>query len=101
MVNLEFLSFRRNRTNLKKHLSEKEQQFERLWKGLTPRGLSLQKRREFRSKMKSACQQLGYDFDKHNARLYFSGRLNEDDEEQSRKDKFKSYKPPRRFLRHI
>ena len=97
---LELFGWKR-RKKIKSPPTEKEKQFERPWKGLTPRGLSLQKRREFRSKMKSACLQLGYDFGKHNSRLYFLGRLDEDDDEKPRKGIVKSFKPPRRFLRNI
>jgi len=98
---LELFGWKRRKKKERRPPTEKEQQFEKLWRGLTPRGVSRQKRKEFRSKMKSACLQLGYDFDKHNARLYFLGKLDVEDEEIPKKGKTKSFKPPRRFLRNV
>lgn len=99
---LELFGWKRRRKQEPRPPTEKEEQFEKLWRGLTPRGVSRQKRKEFRSKMKSACLQLGYDFDKHNARLYFLGKLDlEDEDGMPKKGTEKTFKPPRRFLRNV
>ncbi|MDP6413489.1 MAG: hypothetical protein QGG54_00360 [Gammaproteobacteria bacterium] len=79
--------------------SEKKRQFERLWKGETPKGTNPQKRDEFRSKMKSSCQQLGLRFSKINSQRIYLGETGANDDEITRVGEVRVRHPPRRHLR--
>ena len=79
--------------------SEKERQFEKLWKGETPKGINPQKRNAFRSRMKSDCQQLGLRYTKVNSRRIYLGELARDDDEITRVGEVRVRHPPRRHLR--
>ncbi len=79
--------------------SEKKRQFERLWKGETPKGTNTQKRDEFRSKMKSSCQQLGLRFSKINSQRIYLGETGANDDEITRVGEVRVRHPPRRHLR--
>ena len=79
--------------------SEKKRQFERLWKGETPKGINPQKRDEFRSKMKSSCQQLGLRFSKINSQRIYLGETGANDDEITRVGEVRVRHPPRRHLR--
>ena len=79
--------------------AEKKRQFERLWKGETPKGTNPQKRDEFRARMKSACQQLGLRYTKVNSRRIYLGELARDDDEITRVGEVRVRHPPRRHLR--
>ena len=79
--------------------AEKKRQFERLWKGETPKGTNPHKRDEFRSRMKSACQQLGLRYTKVNSRRIYLGELAGDDDDVTRVGEVRVHHPPRRHLR--
>mgnify|MGYP001157112520 CR=1 FL=1 len=79
--------------------AEKKRQFERLWKGKTPKGTNPQKRDEFRSKMKSACQQFGLQFSKINSQRLYLGETETDGDDFTRVGEVRVHLPPRRHLR--
>ena len=76
-------------------------QFERLWNGKTPKGVNINKRDSFRSKMKNACQQAGIEFSEINSFRVFSGELRELDPNTHKVGDVKVTKPPRRHLRGV
>ena len=53
--------------------SEQYQSFEELWEGKTPKGVNINKRNSFRSRMKNTCHQEGLEFSKLNSFLVYSG----------------------------
>ena len=79
--------------------AEKKRQFERLWKGKTPKGTNPQKRDVFRSKMKSACQQLSLRFSKINSQRVYLGETRADGDDFTRVGEVRVRHPPRRHLR--
>jgi len=81
--------------------SEKERQFEKFWKGETPKGINPQKRTAFRSRMKADCQQLGLRFSKINSRRIYLGELAEDDADVTRVGEIRVRHPERRHLRGV
>jgi hypothetical protein len=48
-------------------------QFEKLWEGVTPKGINHSKKDTFRSRMKNSCQQEGLEFSKVNFYYIFLG----------------------------
>ena len=52
--------------------SEQFKQFEQLWKGETPKGINVNKKNSFRSRMKNSCNQEGLEYSKINSFLVFS-----------------------------
>ncbi len=80
-------------------VAEKKRQFKRLWKGETPKGTNPQKRDEFRSRMKSACQQLDLRYTKVNSQRIYLGELAKDDDDVTRVGEVRVRHPPRRHLR--
>ena len=73
--------------------------FEGLWEGETPKGINVNKKNSFRSKMKNACQQEGLEFSKINSFLVFSGLSKKLDPDTIIQNDIKITSPPRRHLR--
>ena len=53
--------------------SKQFQIFEELWEGKTPKGVNINKKNSFRSRMKNTCHQEGLEFSKLNSFLVHSG----------------------------
>ena len=79
--------------------SEQYQNFEELWEGKTPKGVNINKRNSFRSRMKNTCHQEGLEFSKLNSFLVYSGLSKKLDEDTIIKNDIKVTNPPRRHLR--
>ena len=79
--------------------SEEYIQFEKLWKGITPKGVNVSKKNSFRSRMKNSCNQEGLDFSKINSFLVYSGKSKALDSDTILKGDVKITTPPRRHLR--
>ena len=79
--------------------SEEYIQFEKLWKGITPKGVNVSKKNLFRSRMKNSCNQEGLEFSKINSFLVYSGKSKVLDSDTILKDDVKITTPPRRHLR--
>ena len=74
-------------------------QFEKLWKGVTPKGVNVSKKNSFKSRMKNSCNQEGLEFNKVNSFLVYSGKSKVLDSDTIMKGEVKITKPPRRHLR--
>ena len=81
--------------------SEQYQNFEELWEGKTPKGVNINKRNSFRSRMKNTCHQEGLEFSKLNSFLVYSGLSKKLDEDTIVKNDIKVSNPPRRHLRNF
>ena len=81
--------------------SEQFKNFDILWKGETPKGININKRNSFRSRMKNSCQQEGLEFSKVNSFLVFSGLSKTLDPDTIIKNDIKITTPPRRHLREF
>lgn len=81
--------------------SEQYQNFEELWEGKTPKGVNINKRNSFRSRMKNTCHQEGLEFSKLNSFLVYSGLSKKFDEDTVMKNDIKVSNPPRRHLRNF
>ncbi len=81
--------------------SQKYQQFEKLWNGLTPKGSNITKKNSFRSRMKNSCHQEGLEFSKINSFLVYTGNSKPLDPNTIVKGDVKVTKPPRRHLRGL
>ena len=79
--------------------SEEYIQFEKLWKGITPKGVNVSKKNSFRSRMKNSCSQDGMEFSKINSFLVYSGKSKVLDSDTILKGDVKITTPPRRHLR--
>ena len=79
--------------------SEEYIQFEKLWKGITPKGVNVSKKNSFRSRMKNSCSQEGLEFSKINSFLVYSGKSKVLDSDTILKGDVKITTPPRRHLR--
>ena len=79
--------------------SEEYIQFEKLWKGITPKGVNVSKKNSFRSRMKNSCNQEGLEFSKINSFLVYSGKSKVLDSDTVLKGDVKITTPPRRYLR--
>ncbi len=79
--------------------SEQFKIFESLWRGETPKGININKKNSFRSRMKNSCQQEGLEFSKINSFLVFSGLSKKLDSDTVIKNDIKTTSPPRRHLR--
>jgi len=79
--------------------SEEYIQFEKLWKGVTPKGVNVSKKNSFKSRMKNSCNQEGLEFNKVNSFLVYSGKSKVLDSDTIMKGEVKITKPPRRHLR--
>ena len=79
--------------------SEEYIQFEKLWKGITPKGVNVSKKSSFRSRMKNSCNQEGLEFSKINSFLVYSGKSKALDSDTILKGDVKITTPPRRHLR--
>ena len=79
--------------------SEEYIQFEKLWKGITPKGVNVSKKNSFRSRMKNSCSQEGLEFSKINSFLVYSGKSKVLDSDTILKGDVKITTPPRRYLR--
>ena len=79
--------------------SEEYIQFEKLWKGITPKGVNVSKKNSFRSRMKNSCNQEGLEFSKINSFLVYSGKSKALDSDTILKGDVKIRTPPRRHLR--
>ena len=79
--------------------SEEYIQFEKLWEGITPKGVNVSKKNSFRSRMKNSCNQEGLEFSKINSFLVYSGKSKALDSDTIMKGEVKITKPPRRHLR--
>ena len=79
--------------------SEQFKNFEKLWRGETPKGINLTKKNSFRSRMKNSCQQEGLEYSKINSFLVFSGLSKKLDPDTIIKNDIKIVSPPRRHLR--
>ena len=79
--------------------SEEYIQFEKLWKGITPKGVNVSKKNSFKSRMKNSCNQEGLEFNKVNSFLVYSGKSKVLDSDTIMKGEVKITKPPRRHLR--
>ncbi len=79
--------------------SSKYCQFAKLWDGLTPKGVNVNKKNAFRSRMKNNCQQEGFEFSKINSYLVFSGEYKNLDAASIIRNDIKMIRPPRRHLR--
>ena len=73
--------------------------FENLWNGMTPKGLNVNKKNSFRSRMKNTCHQEGFEYSKVNSYLVYSGLSKKLDEDAIIKNDIKITSPPRRHLR--
>ena len=81
--------------------SEQYLKFEELWEGKTPKGLNINKKNSFRSKMKNSCHQEGLEFSKLNSFLVYSGLSKKLDDDTTIKNDIKVSNPPRRHLRNF
>ena len=81
--------------------SKQFKNFDILWKGETPKGININKRNSFRSRMKNSCQQEGLEFSKVNSFLVFSGLSKTLDPDTIIKNDIKITTPPRRHLREF
>ena len=81
--------------------SQEYKQFEKLWGGVTPKGINVAKKNSFRSKMKNSCHQEGLEFSKINSFLVYSGNSKALDPNTIVKGDVKVTKPPRRHLRRF
>ena len=81
--------------------SEQYLKFEELWEGKTPKGLNINKKNSFRSRMKNSCHQEGLEFSKLNSFLVYSGLSKKLDEDTIIKNDIKVSNPPRRHLRNF
>ena len=79
--------------------SEQFKQFEQLWKGETPKGINVNKKNNFRSRMKNSCTQEGFEYSKLNSFLVFSGLSKKMYDDSIVKNEIKVSSPPRRHLR--
>ena len=79
--------------------SEEYKQFEKLWEGVTPKGVNITKKNSFRSKMKNSCNQEGLEFSEVNSFLVYSGKSKVLDADTITKGEVKVRTPPRRHLR--
>ena len=81
--------------------SEQYLKFEELWEGKTPKGVNINKKNSFRSRMKNSCHQEGLDFSKLNSFLVYSGLSKKLDDDTIIKNDIKVSNPPRRHLRNF
>ena len=81
--------------------SEQYLKFEELWDGKTPKGVNINKKNSFRSKMKNSCHQEGLEFSKLNSFLVYSGLSKKLDDDIIIKNDIKVSNPPRRHLRNF
>ena len=81
--------------------SKQYQNFEELWEGKTPKGVNINKKNSFRSRMKNTCHQEGLEFSKLNSFLVHSGLSKKLDENTIVKNDIKVSNPPRRHLRNF
>ncbi len=81
--------------------SEQYKNFEELWEGKTPKGINVNKKNSFRSRMKNSCHQEGLEFSKLNSFLVYSGLSKKLDEDTIVKNDIKVSNPPRRHLRNF
>ena len=79
--------------------SQEYKQFEKLWNGVTPKGINVSKKNSFRSKMKNTCHQEGLEFSKVNSFLVYTGNSKPVDSNTILKGDVKVTNPPRRHLR--
>ena len=79
--------------------SDQYKMFENLWNGKTPKGLNVNKKNSFRSRMKNSCHQEGFEYSKVNSYLIHSGLSKKLDEDAIIKNDIKITSPPRRHLR--
>ena len=81
--------------------SEQYLKFEDLWEGKTPKGVNINKKNSFRSRMKNSCHQEGLEFSKLNSFLVYSGLSTKLDDDTIIKNDIKVSNPPRRHLRNF
>ncbi len=81
--------------------SEQYLNFEELWEGKTPKGVNINKKNSFRSRMKNSCHQEGLEFSKLNSFLVYSGLSKKLDDDTIIKNDIKVSNPPRRHLRNF
>ena len=81
--------------------SEQYLKFEELWEGKTPKGVNINKKNSFRSRMKNSCHQEGLEFSKLNSFLVYSGLSKKLDDDTIIKKDIKVSNPPRRHLRNF
>ena len=81
--------------------SEQYLKFEELWEGKTPKGVNINKKNSFRSRMKNSCHQEGLEFSKLNSFLVYSGLSKKIDDDTIIKNDIKVSNPPRRHLRNF
>ena len=81
--------------------SEQYLKFEELWEGKTPKGVNINKKNSFRSRMKNSCHQEGLEFSKLNSFLVYSGLSKKLDDDIIIKNDIKVSNPPRRHLRNF
>ncbi len=81
--------------------SEQYLKFEELWEGKTPKGVNINKKNSFRSRMKNSCHQEGLEFSKLNSFLVHSGLSKKLDDDTIIKNDIKVSNPPRRHLRNF
>ena len=81
--------------------SEQYLNFEELWEGKTPKGVNINKKNSFRSRMKNSCHQEGLEFSKLNSFLVYSGLSKKLDDDTIIKNDIKVLNPPRRHLRNF
>ncbi len=81
--------------------SEQYLKFEELWEGKTPKGVNINKKNSFRSRMKNSCHQEGLEFSKLNSFLVYSGLSKKLDDDAIIKNDIKVSNPPRRHLRNF
>ena len=79
--------------------NEQYKLFEGLWEGKTPKGINVNKKNSFRSRMKNSCNQEGLEYSKINSYLVFSGLSKKLDADSIIKNDIKISTPPRRHLR--
>ena len=79
--------------------SDQYKNFENLWNGKTPKGLNVNKRNSFRSRMKNSCHQEGFEYSKLNSYLVHSGLSKKLDSDTIIKNDIKITSRPRRHLR--
>jgi len=81
--------------------SEQYLKFEELWEGKTPKGVNINKKNSFRSRMKNSCHQEGLEFSKLNSFLVYSGLSKKLADDTIIKNDIKVSNPPRRHLRNF
>ena len=79
--------------------SEQYKLFQGLWEGKTPKGININKKNSFRSRMKNSCNQEGLEYSKVNSFLVFSGLSKKLDADSIIKNDIEISTPPRRHLR--